>query len=54
MGKLLDKLSEVYHNSGITISDTADLLDVPMESQDLEPATAMLGTAMSGRTTISL
>jgi hypothetical protein len=38
MEKLLDKVSEVYHVGVITISDTADSLDVPMETQVLEPA----------------
>jgi hypothetical protein len=52
MGKLLDSLSEVYNSGVITISDTAELLGVAMETQDLEPAMAASEVAMSGSTAL--
>lgn len=36
MGKLIDKLSNVYKGGVITITDTVESLDINMESQDLE------------------
>jgi hypothetical protein len=46
MRKLLDKVSEVYHG-GVSTSDTAVSTVVPMETQDLPTALAMLDTATS-------
>jgi hypothetical protein len=50
MGKLLDNLAEVYNSGVITISDTAESLDVAMETEDLEPGTATSEAAMSMET----
>ena len=50
MGKLIDNLSEVYNSGVITISDTAESLDVAMESEDLEHAAVTSEVAMSMET----